>query len=243
MNLLLEFLKDLLPNKDLPTGAWISRVVTLFVVIILSIQYLSSLLRDTTIAHNHGFIKVKQEINLSQVAFTRLVRKTRRELRRLIGNENSIKAALVIANYDATSGKFSTSNSSQSKIIVWEFASPENLFLSVNNLEIYLKGGSPELSAFATKRCIVSELSNETVELLSNSVNLENVTHWLKCPINLTGLDENISVAHSIAFFNMEELNKNNSSVDRLISNMWDVIESISDSYSYFDIPVIDSQD
>lgn len=243
MNLLLDFLKDLLPNKDLPTGAWVSRVVTLFIVTILSIQYLSNLLRDTTIAQNHGFIKVEQKINLSHVAFTRLVRKTRRELRLFIGNEKSIKAALVIANYDPTNGQFSASDNSQNKIIVWEFASPENLFLSVNNLEIYLKGGNTELSAFATKRCIVSELSNQTVELLKDSVNLENVTHWLKCPISIYGLNENISVAYSIAFFNMEELKINNSSPNRLISDMWDINESISETYSYFDIPPINKEE
>lgn len=240
LNLILEMLKDLVPHKDLPTGAWIGRIITITLIFFIFIYCGFRLIEDTEIAKKYGLIKVNRKSSLSHVGFTRLIRKTRTELRKLIGAKPSVKTAIVITTFDPYSGHFTIKSADTDRYIIWEFAAPQNLFLSITNLEIYLQGANKELSDFATNECVVKILSTNTQEILSKNTSLNDIDSWLKCPVIPKNSEE--AMAYTILFFNSEQLKQNGFSNQELTSETWKLNETISDAYEYFSTVLADTK-
>ncbi|MGB6301091.1 MAG: hypothetical protein WBF90_33620 [Rivularia sp. (in: cyanobacteria)] len=238
-SLIVEIMRDMLPHKDLPTGAWISRIVSLTLILFAFFYSGYYLIENTEIAKNYGLVKLRKESTLTHVGFTKLVRTTRKDLRKLVGNKASVNVALIVTSYDPKSGLFTLTPNKSDRYIIWEFAAPRNLFLSVNNLEIYFKGANSELKNFATNECVVNMLSANTLEVLEKTVNLNNIDSWLRCPIKSNTTYS--TIAHTILFFDSKELSQNGFSDRELISEVWNINEKISELYSYFNTVLVTS--
>ena len=228
---IVEILLDLIPHKDLPNSVWLSRFIVLFLSLLIIIYGTFLIVDETEIAKNYGFRKIEKTIALNQVGFTLLVRNIRVNLRELSSRITPIKTILVISSYNTSTGLFTLNHEPKGRYIVWEFAAPQNLNLSVTNLEFYLRDNNSQLGKFETNACTVETLSPETIKLL-RSARLNNADSWAICPI--FEVKEKALMAYTIAFFSSKELAESNTSFEELEANIRNLNGAIADSYSYF---------
>ena len=228
---IVEILSDLIPHKDLPNSVWLSRFIVLFLSLLIIVYGAFLVVDNTEVAKNYGLRKIERRVTLTHVGFTLLVRNTRVKLRELSSRIKAVKTIFVVTSYDPNTGLFTLNYDSKNKYIIWEFAAPQNLNLSVTNLEFYLRDTSSELGKFKRSACVVEALSPEAVDLL-RSARLNNADSWAICPV----LQDSgkAPMAYTIAFFSSKELAEDNMFPQELTANIRNLNGAVADSYDYF---------
>lgn len=230
---LLEIIQDLIPNKDLPNSVWISRYLILAASGLLLFFFILNGLQNTQLGSRYGLVALERESKLTHVTFTLLVRNARENLRNFLKEHPSAKTIFIITKYNPKNGFFTLNPVRTDKKIIWEFAAPGNLDLSVTNLEFYFKGGLPELSNLESSSCKVAPLSKNVIDTLQKTVRMRQVDSQLVCPIESSDI-ENATIAYTVVFFNQAELSAKNISEEELVSDIWSINRKISELYTYF---------
>lgn len=100
-------LKDLIPDKNLPTPIWLTRILVLFLIGNAFLLGGYFLLRDTAIGERYGFRPLIMAPQLSEREFVKIQQTTFANMARLKEDKPEIDAVFMFLGYNDRSGEFS----------------------------------------------------------------------------------------------------------------------------------------
>jgi len=184
---LTDFLKSFMPDKDLPTGEYLLRLMafTIMNLIFFSLVYYAVI--GTVIGNNWGITKTDTQLPvLSHIEFIKNNRQVWGALNQLREGDDIVKGAFTAIFYDFTTGNVLTEDTEQNtQIVLWNFSIPGNSFTSIDTIEAAANTLKPSFyQRFKrVKDCYSAELDGEVYRVLKRGiVNLES-NFIAACPI------------------------------------------------------------
>lgn len=185
---IIETIKDLLPNKDLPTNAWIARTLVLFSILGISGYGIFQLLINTTLGEKYN---VRLNSKLPQLTHMELLitrRQVWQQLSELRRQDDDVRAIFLMVLIDKKSRNIvqqDNVNPGLTDVVIWDFEIPVRRFSSLEIIEDVANNlqDDVEPKVRETKRCLTLPITGDTLKTLKRAIPDFLSTHVVVCPI------------------------------------------------------------
>lgn len=182
---LANILRDVIPDKNLPTPVWLARILVLFLIANSFILGGYFLLRDTAIGDRYGFRPLIVVPQLSERDFARIQKTIYGNMARLREDKPEAKAVFLIMGFDEQTGEFSyLDRTGTMTIMKWlvatdRFYSPE----TIDDLWQVNREAYQQLLIDDRKSCITNEIRPVNQGRIRDLWRDIEVDRFVMCPV------------------------------------------------------------
>lgn len=181
INALLDAIKSLLPNQNLPTPIWIIRLCVLSLLgaaIVFGI-------RGTPLSDRIGLSKPVELPVLNNVEIVKNFRQSYEEISQLREADPNVRATfLAVLIDDATNNIVQMPGIKESRLLLWSWSVPVDKF---SYLDVFERAFNTIKGEFQPKlnegSCLSGEIQKPVLEILKRGVYDFQSTHFSVCPI------------------------------------------------------------
>lgn len=184
---ILDFIKSFIPDPELPTGEYLTRLISLSAITAVIGTLIYFAVSGTVLGARWGLTKTVSDIpNLSHLEFNKDQRESWQALTQLRENDPNVKGAFVAILYNDKTGNILTEDErKESLAMIWVYSIPGQKFNSIDIIETAISKVKPTYQErFNAKReCFASKLTGEPYQVLRRGIEDLQSTHFAVCPI------------------------------------------------------------
>lgn len=184
---ILDFIKSFIPDPELPTGEYLTRLVSLAAITAVIGTLIYFAVSGTVLGARWGLTKTVSDVpNLSHLEFNKDQRESWQALTQLRENDPNVKGAFIAVLYDIKTGNIITKDErKESQAMIWVYSIPGNTFNSIDIIESAISKVKPTYQERfnAKPECYASKLTGEPYQVLRRGIENLQSTHFATCPI------------------------------------------------------------